>query len=143
MTSTNESATMARMAQRTDSAIAPEAASPKLPDGVLDLATVPGEYLNGCRVFVHYNGPTDQLSVMCTGMAVLDPGATPHEPHRHPEEEFLIVSEGTGEIECGGQVTQVGPGAIMYCAGNVLHGITNTGKVPMTFYWSKWLARGV
>jgi hypothetical protein len=31
----------------------------------------------------------------------------------------------------------------MYCAGNTLHGITNTGKVPMTFYWSKWLAKGV
>jgi hypothetical protein len=29
----------------------------------------------------------------------------------------------------------------MYCAGNVLHGITNTGPVPLTFYWSKWMAR--
>jgi len=94
-------------------------------------------------VFVHYNGPTDQLSGMCTGMAVLDPGASPHPPHRHPEEEFLIVAGGTGEIECDGQVTAVGPGAIMYCAGNVLHGITNTGKVPLTFYWSKWMARGL
>ena len=37
---------------------------------------------------------------------------------------------------------QVGPGAIMYCAGNTIHGIINTGKVPMTFYWSKWLAGG-
>ena len=33
------------------------------------------------------------------------------------------------------------PGAVMYCAGDVLHGITNTGKVPLTFYWSKWLAK--
>ena len=73
-------------------------------------------------------------------MAVLDPGASPHPPHRHPEEEFLIVAAGTGEIECGGQTTTVGPGDIMYCAGNVLHGITNTGQVPLTFYWSKWLA---
>jgi hypothetical protein len=31
---------------------------------------------------------------------------------------------------------------MMYCAGNTLHGITNTGNVPMTFYWSKWLAKG-
>ena len=35
----------------------------------------------------------------------------------------------------------VGPGAMMYCAGNVIHGITNTGKVPLTFYWSKWLGK--
>ena len=76
-------------------------------------------------------------------MCVVDPGATPHPPHTHPEEEFLIIASGTGEIVCGDQTTAVGPGAVMYCAGNVLHGITNTGPVPMTFYWSKWLARGV
>ena len=131
------------MAEKTESVVAVDTASVKLPDGVIDLQALTGEYVNGCRVFVHYNGPTDQLSGMCTGMVVLDPGATPHPPHRHAEEEFMIVSEGTGEIECDGKTTQVGPGAIMYCAGNVLHGITNTGKVPLTFYWSKWMAKGV
>ena len=96
----------------------------------------------GCRVFTHYNGPTDQLSGLCAGMAVLDPGSSPHPPHRHPEEEFLIIASGDGEIECAGKTTKVGAGAVMYCAGNTLHGITNTGKVPLTFYWSKWMAKG-
>ena len=54
----------------------------------------------------------------------------------------MIVSEGTGEIYCDGKTTPVGAGAIMYCAGNTEHGITNSGNVPMTFYWSKWLAKG-
>ncbi len=130
------------MAQPEDSAVAVTPSAPKLADGVLGLDTVRPEDAGGCRVFVHYNGPTDQLQAMCTGMAVLDPGASPHPPHRHPEEEFLIIADGTGEIECDGRTTVVGPGAIMYCAGNVLHGITNTGKVPMTFYWSKWTAKG-
>ena len=114
---------------------------PKLPEGVLAHDGVPQESQPGWRVFVHYNGPTDQLTGVCTGMCVLDPGAAPHPPHRHPEEEFLIIADGTGEIECDGKVTQVGPGAIMYCAGNTLHGVLNTGLVPMTFYWSKWFAR--
>ena len=131
------------MAEKTESVVDVVTEGAKLPDGVLDLAALTAEVVNGCRVFVHYNGPTDQLRGMCTGMAVLDPGASPHPPHRHPEEEFLIVADGTGEIECDGQITQVGPGAIMYCAGNVLHGITNTGKVPLTFYWSKWMAKGL
>jgi mannose-6-phosphate isomerase-like protein (cupin superfamily) len=130
------------MTDKTDMVVDVVTTSPKLPDGVLDLDVVPADLQNGCRVFVHYNGPTDQLSGMCTGMAVLDPGASPHEPHRHPEEEFMIVADGTGEIQCDGKTTQVGPGSIMYCAGNVLHGIVNTGKVPMTFYWSKWTAKG-
>ena len=130
------------MSDKKESVVAVATSSPKLPDGVLGLPQLNGDFANGCRVFVHYNGPTDQLSGMCTGMAVLDPGATPHPPHTHPEEEFMIVAEGTGEIFCNGVTTQVGPGSIMYCAGNVSHGIVNTGKVPMTFYWSKWMARG-
>jgi gentisate 1,2-dioxygenase len=130
------------MADPSASVVSVNTAGPGLPDGVLGIADLPAEYANGCRVFVHYNGPTGQLRGVCTGMAVLDPGASPHPPHRHPEEEFLIVSEGTGVIECEGKVTEVGPGAILYCAANALHGITNTGKVPLTFYWSKWIAKG-
>jgi mannose-6-phosphate isomerase-like protein (cupin superfamily) len=130
------------MAETNTNVVSVEPTASKLPDGVLDIAAIAPVSQNGCTVFTHYNGPTDQLSGMCTGMAVLDPGATPHPVHQHPEEEFLIIASGTGEIECAGKTTQVGPGAIMYCAGNVPHGIVNTGKVPMTFYWSKWLAKG-
>jgi mannose-6-phosphate isomerase-like protein (cupin superfamily) len=129
------------MAQMTNGKVDAATAAPGLPDGVVTVGSVAPETQPGCRVFVHYNGPTDMLSGMCTGMAVLDPGASPHPPHRHPEEEFLIVASGTGEIECAGKTTKVGPGDIMYCAGDVRHGITNTGPVPMTFYWSKWLGR--
>ncbi len=131
------------MAEHNSNVVSADVTAAKLPDGVVDLDAVEGsEPVAGCRVFTHYNGPTDQLSGLCAGMAVLDPGATPHPPHRHPEEEFMIIASGTGEIECAGETTAVGPGAVMYCAGNTLHGITNTGKVPLTFYWSKWLAKG-
>jgi len=125
-----------------DNAVTVATTSPKLRDGVLNLTNVEGGSGEGCQVYTHYNGPTDQLDGICAGMAILAPGASPHPPHRHPEEEFLIVSDGNGEIECDGKIIQVAPGAIMYCAGNTLHGITNTGKTPMTFYWSKWLAKG-
>ena len=132
------------MANQERNVVSASTTAARLPDGVVDLdALGPSELVDGCRVFTHYNGPTDQLSGMCAGMCVLEPGASPHPPHRHPEEEFLIIASGTGEIECAGKTTEVGPGAVMYCAGNVLHGVKNTGKVPMTFYWSKWLAKGV
>jgi len=115
---------------------------PKMPDGVARLADLPAGGSSGCRVFVHYDGSSDQLSGMCTGMAVLDPGASPHPVHQHPEEEILIVADGEGEIECAGKVTKVTRGDILYCAGNTPHGIVNTGKLPLTFYWSKWMAKG-
>jgi mannose-6-phosphate isomerase-like protein (cupin superfamily) len=128
------------MATDHDSTIETDTGASKLRDGVRSIDRIVPEQHPGCTVFVHYNGPTDQLSGVSMGMAVLDPGGSPHPPHRHPEEEFLIVASGTGEIECGGSATPVGPGSVMYCAGDTLHGIVNTGAVPLTFYWSKWMA---
>ena len=126
----------------TNNVVAAATTTPKLQDGVIAATEIVPIREPGCTVFVHYNGPTDQLRGICAGMATLDPGASPHPPHRHPEEEILIVADGTGVIECDGKATPVGPGAMMYCAGNTLHGITNTGSAQMTFYWSKWLAEG-
>jgi len=132
-----------QLVPETNNVVAAATTTPKLQDGVIATAAIAPIHEPGCTVFVHYNGPTNQLQGICAGMATLDPGASPHPPHRHPEEEILIVADGTGIIECDGKVTQVGPGAMMYCAGNTLHGITNTGATQMTFYWSKWLAHGV
>ena len=88
------------MSQKQEAVVETDKTSAKLPEGVLQIDALTPELASGCRVFVHYNGPTDQLTGMCTGMAVLDPGASPHPPHQHPEEEFMIVADGTGEIEC-------------------------------------------
>ena len=77
---------------------------------------------------------------MTAGSLRLKAGMTPHEPHKHPEEEFMVVTEGTGEISMEGKITKVGPGSMMYCGANKLHGIVNTGKTPLLFYFYKWKA---
>jgi mannose-6-phosphate isomerase-like protein (cupin superfamily) len=50
----------------------------------------------------------------------------------------MLITEGTGEITIEGKVSKVGPGVMMYCAGNKSHGIVNTGKTPLLFYFWKW-----
>ena len=89
---------------------------------------------------VYFDGATDQLKAMTAGSVRLNPGAAPHPPHQHDEEEFLLITEGSGEISIEGKVTKVQPGAMMYCGAGRVHGIVNTGKVPMTFFYSKWKA---
>jgi mannose-6-phosphate isomerase-like protein (cupin superfamily) len=114
---------------------------PKLFDVVLDPATakvVPepsGDHL------VYFDGPTNELSLMVAGSLRLKPGMSPHPPHKHPEEEFMLVAEGTGEIQVGEKVTKVGPGSMMYCDGGTMHAIVNTGSEPLLFYYYKWLSK--
>ncbi len=115
-------------------------AAPKLANVTLDesKAKLSKEPFGDLRIY--YDGPTDQLKAMTAGSLRLKPGMSPHPPHKHPEEEMMVVTEGTGEISVEGKVTKVGPGAMMYCAGNKLHGIVNTGKTPLLFYFYKWQA---
>lgn len=95
----------------------------------------------GAKARVNFNGPTKQLAAVATGSVTLEPGARPHPPHQHPEEELMVIGSGTGEIVVEGVVTKVGPGDMMYTEANVLHGITNTGKTTMVFYFTKMMAK--
>jgi mannose-6-phosphate isomerase-like protein (cupin superfamily) len=87
---------------------------------------------------IYFDGPTDQLKSMTAGSLLLKAGMTPHAPHTHPEEEFMVVTEGAGEISMEGKITKVAPGSMMYCGAGKLHGIVNTGKSPLLFYFYKW-----
>ena len=87
---------------------------------------------------VYFDGPTDQLKAMTAGSLELKPGMTPHAPHQHPEEEIMLITSGEGEISLDGKITRVGPGSMMYCAAGRMHGVVNTGKTPMRFFYYKW-----
>src|SRR5438128_530852 len=75
---------------------------------------------------IYFEGPTDQIKSMTAGSLKLKAGMSPHPPHTHPEEEFMVVTEGTGEIFLDGKTVPVGPGSMMFCAANKSHGIKNT-----------------
>ena len=121
-------------------AMAGAAVAAKIPNATMDQgkAKVTHEPFGDLRVYL--DGSTDQLKAMTFGSLQLKPGMSPHPPHEHPEEEIMIVTEGTGEISVEGKVTKVAPGTMMYCAANKLHGIVNTGKTPLLFYYFKWKA---
>ncbi len=91
------------------------------------------------RVFME--GATEQLKGLTVGNLALKPGATPHPPHRHSEEEILLITEGNGEIFLEGKTTKVAAGDLMYAGSNRLHGITASADAPMTFYYVKWLGK--
>lgn len=111
-----------------------------LPNGTTDASGVKVTKESFGDLRVYYEGPTEQLKMMTAGSLMLKPGMSPHPPHTHEEEEFMVVTEGTGTIEVEGRKTAVKPGTMMYCGANKSHGIVNTGKTPLLFYYYKWKA---
>jgi quercetin dioxygenase-like cupin family protein len=88
-----------------------------------------------------FEGATDQLKSLTVGSIALKPGDEPHPPHKHPEEEILLITAGRGTIFVEGKSTPVKTGDLMYSAGNRLHGVKAAPDSPMTFYYFKWLGK--
>ncbi|MBK5291341.1 MAG: cupin domain-containing protein [Acidobacteriia bacterium] len=121
-------------------ALLPAAAAASLPNATLGPKQAKLTKEPFGDLLIYFDGPTDQLKSMTAGSLRLNAGQTPHAPHQHPEEEFMVVTEGTGAISMEGKITQAAPGSMMYCAAGKLHGIVNTGKTPLLFYFYKWRA---
>jgi mannose-6-phosphate isomerase-like protein (cupin superfamily) len=64
----------------------------------------------------------------------LDPGASPHPPHRHQHSEMWLIREGTVEITISGKSSQLGPGSAAFVASNEEHGIRNPGATVASYF---------
>jgi mannose-6-phosphate isomerase-like protein (cupin superfamily) len=76
-------------------------------------------------------------------VAVIKPGQQIHPPHQHAEEEYVIVTEGTGVWSMNGKERPAKAGDVQYAAPWDMHGITNTGTTPLRFFVWKWNGKGV
>lgn len=82
--------------------------------------------------------PTPTLDELEIHITTLNPGEVSHPPHTHPEEELLIVREGTVETLQNGVASRLGPGSIIFHASNDLHNIRNAGTTPATYHVVQW-----
>ncbi len=88
-----------------------------------------------------YRGPTATLDELEMHITTLNPGATSHAPHKHPNEELVIIKEGTVETLSNGEWKKAGPGSIIFNASNELHGLRNIGPGPATYHVINWKSR--
>lgn len=85
-----------------------------------------------------FNSTTSTLDNLECHVSTLNPGESAHPPHKHPEEEMIIVKEGTAEVLVNGELKRVGPGSVVFQAANQLHSIKNVGTTPATYFAIKW-----
>ena len=78
--------------------------------------------------------PTPNLAELEIHITTLNPGEEPHPPHQHPEEELMIIKEGTLAAQQGQTTNLVTAGGIIFEAANELHGLRNIGTNPATYY---------
>ena len=90
-----------------------------------------------------FQAPTATLDELECHITTLNPGQTPHPPHKHPDEEVLVLKEGTVEALVDGKTIRVGPGSVIFQAANQMHALRNVGTTPATYVVLKWNSPGM
>ena len=83
-------------------------------------------------------GPTATLDELEMHVTTLNPGMASHPPHKHPNEELVILDSGTVEALVNGQWKRLGPGSVIFNASNVLHDLRNVGDTPAQYHVINW-----
>ena len=83
-------------------------------------------------------GPTATLDELEMHVTTLNPGEASHPPHKHPNEELIILDQGTVEALINGEWKRVGTGSVIFNASDVMHSLRNVGDTPATYHVVNW-----
>ena len=99
----------------------------------------------GFSPFHILRGATPNAPDMESHVSVLAPGHSPHPPHRHVEEELLVVLDGEAEIvipqaadDAAPRVETLRAGGLAYYPAYQFHTIRNVSARPVTYVMLKW-----
>jgi quercetin dioxygenase-like cupin family protein len=90
-----------------------------------------------------FKSPTATLDELEMHVTHLAPGKAPHPPHKHVDEELVIIKEGTLEALVGGKTRKLGPGSVIFQASNQMHGVRNVGDGPAVYHVIRWNSPGM
>jgi len=86
--------------------------------------------------------PTRTLDELEMHITTLKPRTASHPPHTHPNEEMVIVREGTLRAHVNGREIEVGPGSVLFFASLQPHAVQNIGDTPATYFVINWSSPG-
>jgi quercetin dioxygenase-like cupin family protein len=112
--------------------------TPKMGSTVFDWNLIPVKTTNIGSTRSFFSAPTATLENLEVHVTTLNPGQSPHPPHRHPNEEMVIIRQGTVETLVNGEWKRVGPGSVIFNASNQWHGLRNVGNEPAIYHVINW-----
>jgi quercetin dioxygenase-like cupin family protein len=89
-----------------------------------------------------FKTPTITLDELECHVTTLNPGQQSHPPHKHPNEELIIIREGNVETLSNGEWKKLGPGSVIFNASNELHALKNVGTTPAIYHVINWKSPG-
>lgn len=92
---------------------------------------------NGQRRDV-FDAPTGTLDRLHGHITTLNPGENTGPLHRHPQEELIVIKEGTLEINIDGRKQTAGPGSMVFFSVNENENMTNIGQTSATYLVLQW-----
>jgi quercetin dioxygenase-like cupin family protein len=105
---------------------------------VFDSDAVPVKQTDVGSVRSFVNAPTVTLQQLEIHVTTLDPGKMSHPPHKHPNEELIVIRQGTVETLSNGRWERAGPGSVIFNASNQLHALKNVGTEPAVYTVVNW-----
>ena len=118
------------------------AAAPKTPavlsSSVFEWKEIEAKPTDVGSVRQFFRAPTATLDELEVHVTTLNPGKASHPPHQHPNEELVIIKEGTVEVLSNGAWKKAGPGSVIFNAANQLHGLRNVASTPVTYHVINW-----
>jgi quercetin dioxygenase-like cupin family protein len=117
--------------------------TPIMRSSIFDWNSIPAKPTKTGATRKFFQAPTATLDELECHVTTLNPGESPHPPHKHPDEELIIVKEGTVEALVNGEARRVGPGSVIFQASNQMHSIRNVGDGPATYHVIKWNSPGM
>jgi quercetin dioxygenase-like cupin family protein len=91
-----------------------------------------GEVRSLCRT------PTATIDQLEMHITTLNPGLSSHDPHRHVNEELIILRDGLCETLSNDAWVKVEPGSVVFNASNSLHSFRSIGTTPATYHVINW-----
>jgi quercetin dioxygenase-like cupin family protein len=86
--------------------------------------------------------PTRTLDELEMHITTLNPHTASHQPHTHPNEEMVILKEGTLQAHVNGREIVIGPGSVLFFASMQPHAVQNVGDTPATYFVINWASPG-